>query len=836
MADIRAQLFYGGVWHDVPLSTRSGVTITPGRTDPTADPAASSARFTVDNISGQFNPVNPMSPLYGRVGRNTPVRLIVGAPIVEDFEDGTYNVVITPDAIPWTRGAGVIHSGSWAFRSGDPGDNQASVSSIAVPAGMTTMSFWYRVSSEAGFDTFWLIGDWGQPTQATLVGPISGEVAWTQATVDVGKFASVTLIYQKDVSDSSGADAAWVDDIEFTDTRLIGEVAWTPDRTFDFDPVSVRGDAWTAVSASGVLRRLGQGVQRLSALRRTILASNPIAYYPLEDGDAVDALSSALPGGTRMSLTRSGIEFGVNDDLPGSGPLPETVHLGTSRIADAIGVARVPNVPASAVVISWWSRIVNQAESAGSNQPFTSVRLLCAASGSTVTIGATHLFRQAEDEDWFTLNVSGVSTPWVELPATYDWHHIHVVVDVDSGNTRVRLYVDENLIYTATTATNPGSTSQLFFGMDADSANDQAISMGHIAVWGSADADYPIAAAYGWPGERAGARFSRICAEAGVPAVLVGSDDDTLPMGAQPVGTLPDLLAEIERTDGGLAYEPRGQLGVAYRTRTSLYNQAPVLTLDWAGKEIESFRPVLDDLLLRNDVTVSRSNGGSARVVREVGPNNVQSPMDNPEGVGRYDTDVAVNPASDDLLPLLAGWYLHLGTVSHLRWTQIAVDLDIHPELATVASAVSVGDLIRIVNTPPDISPDDIDLIVLGPGEQFRHGQPGRRLISFDHRPGAAYSVGAWETSRWEGWLTQLASAVDADDASWSVTVNPPWTTRAGAFPLDVVCEGERMTVTAISGTTSPQTWTVIRSVNGVVKAHQPGAPIRLWRPMRWAL
>ena len=40
------------------------------------------------------------------------------------------------------------------------------------------------------------------------------------------------------------------------------------------------------------------------------------------------------------------------------------------------------------------------------------------------------------------------------------------------------------------------------------------------------------------------------------------------------------------------------------------------------------------------------------------------------------------------------------------------------------------------------------------------------------------------------------------------------------------------MTVTNITGSSSPQTFTVIRSVNGVAKAQTAGTDVRLWQPM----
>lgn len=60
----------------------------------------------------------------------------------------------------------------------------------------------------------------------------------------------------------------------------------------------------------------------------------------------------------------------------------------------------------------------------------------------------------------------------------------------------------------------------------------------------------------------------------------------------------------------------------------------------------------------------------------------------------------------------------------------------------------------------------------------------------------------------------------------------PLWTTASGDFPFDVAVGGERMTVTGISGSSSPQAFTVARAVNGVLKPQNTGSDVRLWQPM----
>ena len=50
----------------------------------------------------------------------------------------------------------------------------------------------------------------------------------------------------------------------------------------------------------------------------------------------------------------------------------------------------------------------------------------------------------------------------------------------------------------------------------------------------------------------------------------------------------------------------------------------------------------------------------------------------------------------------------------------------------------------------------------------------------------------------------------------------------SGSFPFSIIVAGEEMTVTDITGSSSPQTFTVIRSVNGVVKSQASGAAVVL--------
>ncbi|PWG08784.1 hypothetical protein DF268_36045 [Streptomyces sp. V2] len=80
--------------------------------------------------------------------------------------------------------------------------------------------------------------------------------------------------------------------------------------------------------------------------------------------------------------------------------------------------------------------------------------------------------------------------------------------------------------------------------------------------------------------------------------------------------------------------------------------------------------------------------------------------------------------------------------------------------------------------------------------------------------------------------------AADADATATSLTVvtptGQPWANsaqHAADFPFEIRVQGEVMTVTAITGATSPQTMTVIRSVNGVIKKQSASTAVQLARP-----
>lgn len=81
---VSVDLFYDGGWHPAPVYARDPVSIVWGRADEGGEPTPASATCTISDRSGDYNPRNPLSSLYGLIGRNTPVRMGVDL-AVDDF-------------------------------------------------------------------------------------------------------------------------------------------------------------------------------------------------------------------------------------------------------------------------------------------------------------------------------------------------------------------------------------------------------------------------------------------------------------------------------------------------------------------------------------------------------------------------------------------------------------------------------------------------------------------------------------------------------------------------------------------------------------------------------
>ena len=133
----------------------------------------------------------------------------------QNFETNSIAPCTTGGSANWATQTGVKNAGTYGVKSGTIIDSQTTQMShtVVVPAGGATLSFFYNVSSESGYDYLRFYIDGIQQNQW------SGAIAWTQQTYILAA-GSRTLRweYSKDNSASAGSDAAYLDDITITTT------------------------------------------------------------------------------------------------------------------------------------------------------------------------------------------------------------------------------------------------------------------------------------------------------------------------------------------------------------------------------------------------------------------------------------------------------------------------------------------------------------------------------------------------------------------------------------------------------------------------------------------
>ena len=256
-----------------------------------------------------------------------------------------------------------------------------------------------------------------------------------------------------------------------------------------------------------------------------------------------------------------------------------------------------------------------------------------------------------------------------------------------------------------------------------------------------------------------------------------------------------------------------------------LQASARVFALDYAAGHIsDPFEPTDDDQKLRNEITARRTDGGEYTYSKLEGPQNVNDPADDPDGVGVYDEGIEVNVATDAQLPDQASWRVFLSTVDEDRYPTVRVDLAANPDLAEDLTGLTLGDRVTIANPPEWLAPGTIELIAEGGTEPIGH--PNDWDMRLNASPGmpwlvaqiaaSAAAAGPDSPNRCDTSGSRLVDAVDDDDTELLVHTpadgmfdRAPWILSAGLadapnlkathFPLDLKLGGEVVRATALA-------------------------------------
>ena len=605
--------------------------------------------------------------------------------------------------------------------------------------------------------------------------------------------------------------------------RFAGEVSSWPVRS---DRAGL--DVYLPLEAGGILRRLSQGGTALgSAMYRGRLydAANLAAYWPFEDGEGATSIAPALDHGPMQIIGTPALA--TFEGFASSAPLPVLA-----------GAEMRGQVPAYTDTGSTQVRWLMAVPAAG------------AEAGQTLmmwyTTGSVRRWEVHYDTGG-SLGLRAFDDAGTQL---FDSGDVAFAVDGELLMVSVELLQDGSAIDWNLLTLEPAATSGLSFSGTLSSqtvgrvgtvvvspaGGVAAITIGHVSVQATVTSLFDLGPQLaGWQGETAGRRIERLCREEGVAFRARGDLDDSTLLGVQGRSDLLTLIREAADADSGRLFEPTDTVGLGYRTRTSMYNQAPALAAPYAALG-EPLAPLDDDRLTKNDITATRNGGSSARAVLEDGPLSVLPP---PSGVGRYEDPVSLNVRHDLDLFDQAAWRLALGTVDEARFPQIGINYAVNAfaddqDLTTDALDLDAGDRITIDDLPSWLPPETISQIALGFSEQIGGKHHTATINCSPERP---YQVGVYGSSRYGPHSTVTNEALDATETGVDITTptGPLWDNTTSGY--DIVIGGERMTVTAVGSPTGVnQTLTVVRSVNGVVKTHAAGAQVAMAEPAVYAL
>lgn len=585
--------------------------------------------------------------------------------------------------------------------------------------------------------------------------------------------------------------------------RFVGEVSEWPPRWH-----SSGGDQRVTIQASGILRRLNQGSAPLdSTLRRRIPSTGPLAYWPLEEQQ--DATQAYSPIAGVRPLRVSGVDWASDDSLAGSSALPAVRAGGVLS-----GLVPAPPAPTGTIYMEFIYRI--------DTAPATERTVLRMGTNGTVNL-FTFLYQAgqvrilAEDADGNTVfsfpggvgtDVYGAWTRQIfflqQNGSNVDWSLRFVPIGGSGGQ------------FTGSYAGTVGRQTSVSSppGWHADLAG---MRLGHISSYSAVSLTAYNSADTGFLGETAGNRFLRLCVEEGVPYAVYGTKGQQTALGPQRPASLLDTLGAAATADGGTLYEARDQAALRYRDRIGQYNQAPTLALTYGQPGFgPPFEPIDDDRFVRNDRTVQRDGGSSARATLDVGTLSTQAP---PNGVGLYDDSVTLSLATDEQCGDQASWRLWLGTWDEARFPSVHVSLTKAAAAGLIdpATAVEIRDRITISNLPDSLPPDTIQLFAEGYTETIT---PTTWDITYVCSPAGPFDVGVRDDAvrgRRDTDGSTLVSAVS--DTATSLSVATPsgilWTPEPADAPFDVEVAGEVMTVLAVGTILNAAVWDFESGVTG---------------------
>lgn len=862
---LKIEIRPGTAWTDITVRCKTDDPVVHSRgirnKGTSAEPA--SAPLKINNKDGVFSPRNPMSPYYGQLSLNTPVRLwIPGGDHFLDLDGSPDNYASTPDHaslditgdvdLRWEGeanwyGPGArmligkwgavgdrsyhmrlqdgslymqVHYGSSAFvhtaqplpvlperaalRTVLDADNGAGGWSISHYWAPTIAGPWTQIGDTFSFT------DIGPITVHTSTAPLL--IAPAHLTVTPPREPVEGKVYKAEVRGASVLVAS----PDFTAQPLgTASFADSAGRTWSYAgnaAVADRQEIFVGEIANWPQRWVPSGalvwtrVQAAGILRRLGQGQRPLD----------STLRRRIPSGSPDAywpFEEDNLASRAYSPIEGVSPaavtgvewasvdtLPSSKAL--PRLTAAATLSAI--VPGTANDGEWQVEFVYNADD---KAPVANTEVVSISTTGTVRRWSLNLRNGAGTVFGYDASGTAIVNQSVALGGDvfHGWVRLRFYASEDSGTvTWGMFFQDPGGDAGGISRTVAGASGRVTAVTANWGAATEGWAFGHLSVLPEAASTLYSGSDRAYSGETAWERMLRLAGEEGLPMGRVPGQLAPERVGPQRTETLLKVLADAAAADGGMLLEDRRRLGLVYRDRSSMYTQEPALTLTYGAPGLSlPLEPDDEADVVRNDRTVKRDGGSEGRAVLREGKLSVQAP---PNGIGLYDDSVPLALADDIQTEPIAYWRLHHGTYDGARYPSVRVLLHRAPALIPAVLALREGDLIRITGLPPWVAYGDIDLIVTGWSETLL---PRTWEITFTCEPG-----GPWDLA------TVNMIHEGFEDETYDVTLTAggtlPWTrtsaqARSGTYSLRSGSIGNNqtsdVTVTVPSGATTLSFW-----------------------------
>jgi hypothetical protein len=608
-------------------------------------------------------------------------------------------------------------------------------------------------------------------------------------------------------------------------TRFLGySTGFTPtwDTTGNYAAVNL--------TAAGVKRRLNQAVAVVQSVLRTAIPTQPglIGYWPMEDGSTATSFASAIPSVGPMSIGTGGCQPASSTTILASNPLP------VLNAAAVYGV--VFGVPPTGTAQMRFVCVFPPA----TEEPPSGSQIACiTTSGGSLegwylfySVGGG-LFIRAVDANGNTQYQSSTYAFGVDGQAgLLSFSFIQSGANVNAEMSFIPLGVGEfgpvDVTIPNQTLGNPIAINVNPFGLMGD------FVVGHVQLLNVYASYYVLLEqANGYDGEYSIDRMIRLTAQQGEYIYTAGQFQNQK-MGEQTPDTFINLVEGCAVVEDAYLYDGLQQ-GLSVIAHDQITSQVASMTLDASlGQIAPPLTPLDDDQLTVNEYTAYRVNGSSATWTDTYSPLQVAN-------IGEYSQSTTQDFYSDgEQLTDFAAWKVNVGTVNDYRWTPVIFWLHHNPELLPTWLNTLPMSNINVTNLSDEraqLSDLTVRLLLEGYTETIDQFTWTVSANCSSYLPWVVMTSAqdTGDTSQWIGRAdtdgAELTQSYPAGSTSLSVATpsGPLWTTVADDFPLVVNIGGNPITVTTITGSSSPQTFTVTGST--VVAPLANGASVSVWEP-----